>query len=108
MPALKPVGVEPKNWRRGSELNRRIKVLQTFALPLGYRARRESLLAKYRAGECQVKPARAPLPPRRGIRPIRFAALRPLRTTRAGSLRRHSPGTVSLRPWAARSAPSRA
>ena len=25
-------------WRRGSESNRRIKVLQTFALPLGYRA----------------------------------------------------------------------
>ena len=42
-------------WRRGSELNRRIKVLQTFALPLGYRALRESLLAKYRAFDCQVK-----------------------------------------------------
>ena len=27
-----------KNWRRGSELNRRIEVLQTSALPLGYRA----------------------------------------------------------------------
>ena len=25
-------------WRRGSGSNRRIKVLQTFALPLGYRA----------------------------------------------------------------------
>jgi hypothetical protein len=25
-------------WRRGSESNRRIKVLQTLALPLGYRA----------------------------------------------------------------------
>ena len=28
-----------KGWRRGTESNRRIKVLQTFALPLGYRAR---------------------------------------------------------------------
>ena len=27
-----------KYWRRGSGSNRRIKVLQTFALPLGYRA----------------------------------------------------------------------
>jgi hypothetical protein len=26
------------SWRRGSGSNRRIKVLQTFALPLGYRA----------------------------------------------------------------------
>jgi hypothetical protein len=26
------------NWRRGSESNRRIKVLQTSPLPLGYRA----------------------------------------------------------------------
>ena len=30
--------VADKNWRRGSELNRRIEVLQTSALPLGYRA----------------------------------------------------------------------
>src|SRR5215831_12041905 len=28
-----------KIWRRGSESNRRIKVLQTSPLPLGYRAR---------------------------------------------------------------------
>ncbi len=28
-----------KSWRRGSESNRRIKVLQTSPLPLGYRAR---------------------------------------------------------------------
>ena len=28
-----------KGWRRGSESNRRIKVLQTSPLPLGYRAR---------------------------------------------------------------------
>jgi hypothetical protein len=27
-----------KTWRRGSESNRRIKVLQTSPLPLGYRA----------------------------------------------------------------------
>ena len=27
-----------KDWRRGSESNRRIRVLQTLALPLGYRA----------------------------------------------------------------------
>ena len=42
-------------WRRGSGSNRRIKVLQTFALPLGYRALRDSLLAKYRAFDRQVK-----------------------------------------------------
>ena len=35
-----------EQWRRGSESNRRIKVLQTFALPLGYRARSEALVAK--------------------------------------------------------------
>src|SRR5579863_1481632 len=29
---------ESKDWRRGSESNRRIKVLQTSPLPLGYRA----------------------------------------------------------------------
>jgi hypothetical protein len=28
-----------KGWRRGSESNRRIKVLQTSPLPLGYRAK---------------------------------------------------------------------
>ncbi len=28
-----------KSWRRESELNRRIRVLQTLALPLGYRAK---------------------------------------------------------------------
>jgi hypothetical protein len=27
-----------EDWRRGPELNRRIEVLQTSALPLGYRA----------------------------------------------------------------------
>src|ERR1035437_6684781 len=42
-------------WRRGSGSNRRIKVLQTFALPLGYRAVRVGLLAKYRALPRQVK-----------------------------------------------------
>src|SRR5208282_5816361 len=31
--------VGTKCWRRGSESNRRIKVLQTSPLPLGYRAR---------------------------------------------------------------------
>ena len=30
--------VVDSNWRRGSESNRRIKVLQTSPLPLGYRA----------------------------------------------------------------------
>jgi hypothetical protein len=30
--------VQEKGWRRGSESNRRIKVLQTSPLPLGYRA----------------------------------------------------------------------
>ena len=30
--------LQGKTWRRGSESNRRIKVLQTSPLPLGYRA----------------------------------------------------------------------
>jgi hypothetical protein len=34
----KTSSLRPFCWRRGSELNRRIKVLQTLALPLGYRA----------------------------------------------------------------------
>ena len=42
------------NWRRGSESNRRIKVLQTLALPLGYRAVFVGLIAKYRAGVRKV------------------------------------------------------
>src|SRR5215471_20386831 len=33
-------------WRRGSESNRRIKVLQTLALPLGYRAPKEGYIRK--------------------------------------------------------------
>ena len=32
---------DSKRWRRGPELNRRIEVLQTSALPLGYRALKE-------------------------------------------------------------------
>ena len=35
-----------RTWRRGSGSNRRIKVLQTFALPLGYRAEVECTSAK--------------------------------------------------------------
>jgi hypothetical protein len=31
---------DPEDWRRGSESNRRIEVLQTSALPLGYRAQK--------------------------------------------------------------------
>src|SRR5437660_2819032 len=34
-----------KDWRSGSESNRRIKVLQTSPLPLGYRALLSTLLA---------------------------------------------------------------
>ena len=33
------------SWRRGSESNRRIKVLQTLALPLGYRAPWQGVLS---------------------------------------------------------------
>ena len=33
-----PLQIAEKLWRRGSESNRRIKVLQTSPLPLGYRA----------------------------------------------------------------------
>ena len=46
---MKPeiTGLWPNCWRRGSESNRRIKVLQTLALPLGYRAlSRLGLLAR--------------------------------------------------------------
>ena len=35
---VSPCPTWDKNWRRGPELNRRIEVLQTSALPLGYRA----------------------------------------------------------------------
>jgi integrase len=38
-PGLRKVVSPRKEWRRGSESNRRIKVLQTSPLPLGYRAR---------------------------------------------------------------------
>jgi hypothetical protein len=37
------------SWRRGSESNRRIKVLQTLALPLGYRAGRKSYYLEHNA-----------------------------------------------------------
>src|SRR5499427_5488584 len=36
-------GARFKEWRRGSESNRRIKVLQTSPLPLGYRAPAQSI-----------------------------------------------------------------
>jgi hypothetical protein len=39
---LKAAGLPEKDWRRGSESNRRIKVLQTSPLPLGYRAQRQT------------------------------------------------------------------
>src|ERR1700758_2058699 len=38
MPRSKLDFMREKGWRRGSESNRRIKVLQTSPLPLGYRA----------------------------------------------------------------------
>ena len=37
---------EKRHWRRGAESNRRIKVLQTSALPLGYRAGEVTLFRK--------------------------------------------------------------
>jgi hypothetical protein len=36
-------GIQTRGWRRGSESNRRIKVLQTSPLPLGYRALKSKL-----------------------------------------------------------------
>src|SRR5580693_4207488 len=45
-----PMGV--KIWRRGSESNRRIKVLQTSPLPLGYRAP-----AQYVSVPCEKSPS---------------------------------------------------
>ena len=36
--ALYVIEYKEEDWRRGAESNRRIKVLQTSALPLGYRA----------------------------------------------------------------------
>ncbi len=38
-------------WRRGAESNRRIKVLQTSALPLGYRADGLPTSATYHSNE---------------------------------------------------------
>ena len=38
-----------EGWRRGAESNRRIKVLQTSALPLGYRALLNELAGRPRA-----------------------------------------------------------
>ena len=45
-------------WRRGAGSNRRIKVLQTSALPLGYRADCGIGITRqtYRDGSAQVKP----------------------------------------------------
>ena len=43
------------SWRRGSGSNRRIKVLQTFALPLGYRAPIVGYRSKLPRFEPQVK-----------------------------------------------------
>jgi hypothetical protein len=40
---LEQEGITRRVWRRGAESNRRIKVLQTSALPLGYRALSDAL-----------------------------------------------------------------
>src|SRR5580692_6214550 len=45
------IAVAEKEWRRGSESNRRIKVLQTSPLPLGYRAP-----AQYVSVPCEKSP----------------------------------------------------
>jgi hypothetical protein len=46
-------------WRRGAESNRRIKVLQTSALPLGYRAARLPTSAPYHSnGVANAAPPR--------------------------------------------------
>ena len=47
-----------KDWRRGSESNRRIKVLQTSPLPLGYRAL--PLKLAFRAEKVHVRQRPAP------------------------------------------------
>src|SRR5450759_4478133 len=51
-------------WRRGSESNRRIKVLQTSALPLGYRAPGRSFISEHTAPRRAVSTRAHPLAPR--------------------------------------------
>src|ERR1700677_2480391 len=50
-----PVFIGALRWRRGSESNRRIKVLQTSPLPLGYRA----ILNIVPPGQTEPSPASA-------------------------------------------------
>src|SRR6201993_2688655 len=69
-----------KEWRRGAESNRRIKVLQTSPLPLGYRARRSSMLQL-----------------------VFWGAFRSLNTTQKWSGKRDS--NPRLRPWQGRTLP---
>ena len=65
---LEQKGKLKKRWRRGSELNRRIRVLQTLALPLGYRARVwrpiRTIARCRRISQFSGPPAAAPPPPR--------------------------------------------
>src|ERR1044071_7754709 len=74
-----------KLWRRGSESNRRIKVLQTSPLPLGYRA-----------PESECPPVRTPesITPRRGEGQLR---------AKLWSGRREL--NPRLRPWQGRTLP---
>src|ERR1700733_10605632 len=76
------IAVAEKEWRRGSESNRRIKVLQTSPLPLGYRAP-----AQYVSVPCKKSPSR-----------VEDWSGRKLWSGRRGSNPRH-------RPWQGRALP---
>src|SRR5438067_13142932 len=67
-----------KHWRRGSGSNRRIKVLQTFALPLGYRAPMAGFNAKIarQPGRSQTSQSVAV---RRVLAPLQRVSLVPIR-----------------------------
>ncbi len=56
-------------WRRGPESNRRIKVLQTSALPLGYRAHSSGAISVAQSSRQSggLRPVRRPAPPARRV-----------------------------------------
>ena len=67
---------DQKDWRRGPGSNRRIKVLQTSPLPLGYRAAPENLFVYH-----EERPARERLERETGLEPATLALARRCSTT---------------------------
>jgi hypothetical protein len=63
--------VRKRGWRRGPELNRRIKVLQTSALPLGYRA----TLVQFSILDSRIEARSISRKPRTGASGLRRAQL---------------------------------